>query len=195
MKHFFSPCVAFSPLPKEIRLLGLWVLILLLWHHLENVKKGQAGATLWMCHLSNLLLGVGLLTERVFWIQVAILWLIPGLFLWACSVLEDRSSFSWSTCLSHFSGFGAGLYGLTYSPAPSYSVWWVAALWFLGVQQLCRVFTTSTLNVNIAYRMEPGWERLFSTYRGYWYFTTTMAILILWSVETLLYFLLPRTSV
>ena len=66
--------------PSRYRLVGVLPLIFFGLHTAYHVGKGDPENMLWGCHLSNLLIGVGLLTSRPAVLAVGLLWACPLLF-------------------------------------------------------------------------------------------------------------------
>ena len=64
--------------------------------------------------------------------------------------------------------------------------WLFAFGWYLLVQLLSRVFTAADLNVNLAYRIQPGWEQRSGSYWEFWLVLTVLIAITLWVVEILL---------
>src|SRR6476620_5525583 len=63
--------------------------------------------------------------------------------------------------------------------------WLYAWLWYLFVQVISRLITPADLNVNLAYRIQPGWENLFGAYWKFWLVLTLLIALGLWLLALL----------
>lgn len=189
-----EPCwwcdvLGIRPLPLRLRLLGLVPLTIFLVHAHYNWSQGNPGHVLWMCHVSNALLGVGLLIGQRGMIRLAPIWLLPGIPLWISDMLFTRQMPA-ITFLSHLVCPVVGLVALRAVGAHR-STWFFAFLWFLFIQQLSRMFTPPELNVNVAHSIYPGWDRFFTAYWQYWLFTVACSAAALWMVGRLLLWYAP----
>jgi hypothetical protein len=134
-----------------------------------------------MCNIGNLLLAIGLF----FWIrrlmQVAIIWTIPGMLIWILYVVLAWGVF-FSSTLAHVGGLLVGMFVLR--KIGMYRLTWLYAFgWYLLVQFLSRVFTVAELNVNLAHRIQPGWETRFGNYEQFWIVLTLVVGLTLFGLE------------
>jgi hypothetical protein len=155
------------------RLLGLLPLLFFLAHGYYYWTHGGLPHMLWMCNVANLLLGLSLLFGFAEGIRVAVLWLIPGLPLWVWFVVIVDNGWLLTSTFSHVGGLAVGLWAFHRVRAAG-PTWMYATAWYLGVQQLCRVFTPPDLNVNVSHRIYQGYETMFAAYWQYWAATTAM---------------------
>jgi len=152
-------------------------------------REGRAGDTLWMCHLSNALLGLGMLFARPAIVRIAALWLVLGFLLWPLDIWTDGAVTAISI-LSHAGGLAVALYAV-WSLRMTANPWLPAALLMLAVQQLCRWVTPPELNVNLAHRVYTGFEQWFGSYLVYWSTMTALAALGLWAIGRMLMLSFP----
>jgi hypothetical protein len=176
--------VATNDLSPQFRLWGLLPLIFFIAYLLHFLSLGELGNILWMCHLSNLTLALGLFFCQRTLIRVSVLWLVYGLPLWLWNLTEFGLA-SVTSLGTHLGGLAIGLFVLS-RVRMERRIWLYALLWFLIVQQVCRLATPAELNVNIAHNVYFGWESMFSTYGQYWLFTTISAGIGLWIFEIVL---------
>lgn len=172
-----------------VRFLGILPITFYAVHFHYNWGLGNPGHGLWMCHVSNVVLGLGLLFGLPGLIRVAVIWQIPGIPLWIMDMLRTGLT-PVITFFSHLGGLSVGLAGLWNVRAHKHT-WLYALLWYLFVQQVCRMVTPPALNVNIAHTMYVGWERVFGAYWQYWLFTTACAACGLWVLGHVLLKLMP----
>jgi hypothetical protein len=158
-------------------------------HFYRNWSLGNPGDGLWMCHVSNVILGLGLFLGVPGLIRVAVIWQLPGIPLWIMDMLRTELM-PVITFFSHLGGLSVGLIGL-WNVRADKRTWLYALLWYLFVQHMCRMFTSPELNVNVAHTMYVGWERVFPVYWQYWLFTTAGAALTLWVLGRILLKLMP----
>jgi hypothetical protein len=168
------------------RLLGLLPLIFFLAQALHYWRIDQLGHLLWMCNIGNLLLAVGLFLEQPLLIRVAVIWSIPGLFVWARYVVVEwfhYATLDWSAVASssivHLGGLAVGLYSLR-RVGMDRQAWLYSFVWYLIVQMVSRFITPPELNVNVSQRIYEGWQRTFDAYWKFWLVLSTLVAICLW---------------
>jgi hypothetical protein len=147
---------------------------------------------LWMCNVGNLALALGLLFDRAVLIRVAVFWLIPGLPLWFYYVVM-RGGWLVTSGVAHLGGLVVGLLAI-FKTRVSRQTWLYALIWYLAVQQICRVVTPAELNVNIAHSVYRGWETAFGAYWRFWAATTLLAAGGLWIMNLTLLKVFPEST-
>jgi hypothetical protein len=166
------------------RLLSILPLIFFVARLIELTGRRETAHILWVCHISNLLIALGLFLGYVELVRVSVLWLIIGAPLWPIDIA--RTGIMELTSIgTHYAGLVIGLLALRQSGVGKYS-WLYALTWFLLLQQLTRIFTPAELNINLAHSIYPGWEQSFSTYGQYWLFTIVGAAICLWLISNVL---------
>lgn len=160
------------------RLLGLLPLVFFGARLMQLASEGEVAHILWMCHVSNLLLALGLLLGQREWVRVSVLWLLLGVPLWPIEIVRT-GVIAWTSIGTHYMGLAVGLLLLPQMGMGKRS-WLYAWIWFLGLQQATRLFTPAALNINLAHAVYPGWEKLFPAYWQYWLFTAAGSLLALW---------------
>jgi len=181
------------PLELRFRLLGILPLIFFLAQTIHYWRYGGMGNLLWICNVGNVLLGVGLLLGQRELIRTAAIWTIPGLGIWVRYVLL-ASGFYFSTTLAHVGGIAVGLIALSRVRIDCLA-WIYAFIWSLLVQLAARLLTSPELNVNLAHRIQPGWENLFSTYWKFWLVLLMVTGLVLWLISRVLSLIWPAASI
>ena len=157
-------------IPSRYRLAGILPLALFIARFAELYGKGETPHILWVCHISNLLIAIGLFLGNMELIRVSVLWLIIGAPLWPIDVIRT-GVLDITSVGTHYVGLVIGLLAMRGRGMGKYS-WLYALIWFLLLQQLARMFTPPELNVNIAHSIYPGWEQFFSAYWQYLIFIT-----------------------
>jgi len=72
---------------------------------------------------------------------------------------------------------------------------WVYAFgWYLLIQLLSRLITAPALNVNLTYKIQPGWENLFGAYWQFWIVLTCVVGITLWLLEIFFKRIWPRQA-
>ena len=181
------------PLELRFRLLGLLPLSFFLVQTIHYWRFGGMGNLVWICNLGNVLLGVGLLIGHRELIRAAGIWTIPGLGIWINYVLL-ASGFYFSTTLAHVGGIIVGLIALR-RVGMDRTAWLYAFVWSLLTQIAARILTSPELNVNVAHRIQPGWETVFNSYWKFWLVLAVSTAAVLWIIGKLLSWIWPARSV
>jgi hypothetical protein len=176
----------------HFRLLGLLPLMFFCAHAFYYWRRGEAGHVLWLCNVGNLLLAAGLLLDRPVLTRVAAVWLVPGVGIWYWYVVRPYG-FVPSSTAAHLGGLAVGFYALARVRIPR-RTWLYALLWYLLVQQVCRLITRPDLNVNVAHRVYEGWTTIFGAYWQFWLALTALVAAFLWLLVLLLSKLWPPPS-
>jgi len=160
---------------------------------------------LWMCNIGNFLLALGLFFEEATLIRVAVVWMFPGLVVWFLYVvptwgmlLTGRFSIGQvfgviSSTLAHVGGFSVSIAVLRKVRMDT-RAWFYAFIWYFVVQLLSRFLTPAAMNVNLAHRIQDGWEQSFSSYRRFWLVLTVLVGLCLWILGFVLRTLWPAST-
>lgn len=158
-----------------------------------------------MCNIGNLLLALGLFLEQAILIRVAVIWVIPGLAVWAAYVVPTwgmllTGNFTYtelwgviSSTLAHVGGFCVAMFVIR-QVRVNRLAWLHAFIWYFMVQLVSRLVTPAALNVNVAYSIPAGWEQTFSSYWRFWLALTTLVGFCLWLLGLLLVRLWPAAS-
>ena len=177
-----------SPRTK-FRLLGIFPLFFFLAQAVHYWRINEVGHLLWMCNIGNLILALGLFLEKPVVIRLAAIWTIPGLVVWILYVVLAWGVFLTST-LAHVGGLAVALVALS-KYGMDRNAWRWAFAWYLVVQLGSRVVTPAALNVNLAYSIQPGWERTFPSYLTFWIVLTLVTGAWLWLSGLLLWRIWP----
>jgi hypothetical protein len=148
------------------------------------VHRGTAADSLWMCHLANVLLSVGIVARWPRLVAIALVWIILGIPLWALDAWRSGGT-TLVSLGSHIGGLAVGLYAASRLRLSS-NPWIPALLLFAAIQQLCRWLTPEALNVNLAHAEYTGWKGALGGYWAYWLLTTLAAAGALWGIGRLL---------
>jgi len=123
-----------------------------------------------------------------FWMRklmlVAIIWTIPGMLIWVLYVVLAWGVF-FSSTLAHVGGLVVGMFVLR-KIGMDRLTWLYGFGWYLLVQFLSRMFTAPELNVNLAHKIQPGWETRFGNYLQFWTVLTLVVGITLFGLELLL---------
>ena len=162
----------------RMRLLGVLPLVFFLAQGVHYWRSHELGNMLWMCNIGNLVLALGLFFEKPLLVRVAVIWTIPGLFIWFFYVVLAWGVFLTST-LAHVGGIAVAAIAIkTYRM--DRNSWRFAFGWSLLVQLVSRFVTAPQLNVNLAHAVQPGFERTFPSYWMFWLALTIATAVCLW---------------
>jgi hypothetical protein len=176
-------------LNTRFRLIGLLPLTFFLAQTAHYWRVGGMGNLLWMCNIGNLLLAVGLFVNHRELIRATAIWTIPGLAIWSRYVLFEYD-FVVSSALAHVGGIIVALFVLRRVRMDRIA-WVYAFAWYLFMQIVSRLVTPAVLNVNVAYRIQTGWENAFSSYWKFWIVMTTLVAFSLWAIGMVLSLVWP----
>ena len=171
------------------RLVGILPLLFFAAYVYGSVSENRGVESLWMCHVSNLILGIGMLAQRPYLVRMVFPWLVFGVPLWIIDAVTTGHVCPVST-LSHIGGFLVGLYAIWIMRVPT-NPWLPAFLLFVVLQQLCRWLTPASFNVNLSHSVYTGWEDRFTNYPLYWVVTTLTAAACLWGIGRLMIVTFP----
>ena len=174
----------------NLRLLGVLPLLFFLAQLVHYWRIDELGHMLWMCNIGNLLLAIGMFLEQPRLIRLSAIWMFPGLVVWLVYVVFAWGVFFTST-LAHVGGLVLGVLALRKVGMDRRS-WLYALGWYLIVQLISRLVTAPALNVNLAHRIQPGWEQQFAAYWQFWLTLTLVTALILWAVGWALHRIWPE---
>jgi len=175
------------------RVNGLLPLVFFLAQTIHYWRVGGMGNLLWMCNVGNLLLAVGLFLNHRELIRAAAIWTIPGLLIWFRYVLFEYD-FVVSSALAHVGGIVVALIVLRQVRMDRIA-WFYAFVWYLFMQLASRLATDPRLNVNVAHRIQTGWEHAFSSYWKFWIVMTMLAAFCLWAIGVVLSWIWPARAI
>jgi len=130
-----------------------------------HIVNGRPEEALWMCHLGAALVGAGLLSSSATMNGIGTLFLCVGTPLWVM-YLAGGGEFYPTSCFPHLGGLAIGLYGVRRLGLPS-GTWWRAVLALIALILVCRLVTPARANVNVAFAIYPGWEKVFPSHPIY----------------------------
>jgi hypothetical protein len=162
--------------------IGACALFLSLAHDGWHLARGEWHDLFWFCNLSCPLLGLGCLLRNGPMVRVALTWFLFGTPLWVLDQVTGGEVIV-TGILVHL---GGPLLGALALPRFGWQrgTWRLAWLASLGVWALARLVTPPAANVNLAFRVWPGWEGMFPHYGAY--------VLLLLASAALVFFLLER---
>lgn len=177
--------------PGNFRYVAILPLIFFLAQAIHYLQINELGHMLWMCNIGNLVLAIGIFREQRILIRVAVIWAIPGLIVWCIYVVPTwgmllTGRFSWteffgviSSTLAHVGGLSLGIVVLRKFKMDK-RTWTFAFVWYLILQLASRLFTPATMNVNLAHRVQDGFEQTFTSYWKFWIVLTLIVALGAW---------------
>jgi hypothetical protein len=174
---------------KRFRLIGVLPIIIFIARLIQYIQVGAPDWIIASCHVSNLMLGIGMIVRAPLLIRVATIWLVIGVPMWIIDAVVSRELW-WSSIYSHVGGFLISLYAIGKARATGKS-WLPAAIWFACLQLITRFTTAPELNVNIAhfpYELVKGW---FTSYWTFWPACLIFITAMVWVVEFMLFTFFP----
>ena len=189
----------------QIRLLGFLPLTFFLAQAIHYWDINELGNMLWTCNIGNLVLAIGMFLERRLLVRVSVIWMLPGLIVWCIYVVPTwgmllTGQFTWrqlfavmASSLAHLGGVTIGLVALRRIGMDK-RVWLYAFGWYFVVQLLSRLVTPSSMNVNLAHRVQDGFEQSFSSYWKFWLLFTTLVGMGCWLLAFFFHRIWPSRS-
>ncbi len=176
----------------RFRLLGVLPLLFFLARVVEYVYVARTPEQiLWSCHVSNLMLAIGIFLANPFLIRISAFWQILGLPPW----IVDMVMSGLITPISIFTHLGGCLVAFAALWRVRAKLWsWVPSLiYFLILQQITRLLTEPTIysNVNVAHFAYGPWKDLFSSYWKYLLVNTAILAAGMLIIDYLLWKLFP----
>lgn len=190
----------------QIRLLGFLPLTFFLAQAIHYWDINELGNMLWTCNIGNLVLAVGMFLEKRILVRVSVMWMVPGLIVWCIYVVPTwgmllTDQFTWrqlfavmASSLAHLGGLTIGLVALRRIGMDK-RVWLYAFGWYFVVQLLSRLVTSSSMNVNLAHRVQDGFEQSFSSYWKFWLLLTTLVGMGSWLLAFFFHRIWPSRSI
>lgn len=174
------------------RLLGILPLLFFLarvYEYAFNAKTPEQ--ILWSCHISNLLLAVGMFFAWPLLIRIAVFWLILGVPPWIIDMVVSNLVTPVSI-FSHLGGFVMAMVAIWFVRAKRGS-WLPSLIYFVVLQQITRFLTIPGpyTNVNVAHFGYGGMKDWFAHYWTYWLANTAAAAATLWLIDLALAKLFP----
>ncbi len=131
------------------------------------IRQQDPSHLLWACHLGAAAVGLGLLFRRSPLFSTGVLWLGLGNMMWMLYLI-GKGEFVITSVLTHLGAFFIGLIAIYKIKMPiTKNAWLWAVAGMAALQQLCRWITNETENVNLAFRVHEGWEKMFPSYGWY----------------------------
>jgi len=134
-------------------------------HGAFHLLNGRPAELLWMCHLGAAIVGVGLLISSSMLNGIGTLFLCVGTPLWVM-YLAGGGEFYPTSCFPHIGGLAIGLYGVRRLGFRN-GTWWRAVLSLIGLIMICRLVTPPSANINVAFAVYTGVEKVFPSHPVY----------------------------
>lgn len=175
---------------KYLRLLGLLPLSFFIARWIYFLDHGGASQILWMCHFSNLTLGMGLLFNLPVWVGISAYWLVLAIPFWVIDIIGFGME-GLTSLATHAGGTIIALFALSRIYPPR-RIWGYALTWYLFLQAVSRFFTPPELNINAAHAVYRGWEPFFPNYFFYWLLVAVSAGIALYLLDAVILSLMKR---
>lgn len=144
---------------------GVAALVCYAVHATFHLIHGRPEELLWACHLGAALAGIGLLCSSATTNGIGLLFLCMGTPLWLMD-LAGGGEFYPTSCFTHLGGLAIGLYGARRLGLPS-GTWWKAVAALITLILICRLVTPQRANVNVAFAIYAGLEKVFPSHLVY----------------------------
>jgi len=177
---------------SRFRLLGLLPLCFFIARAIEYVAIAKTPEQmLWSCHVSNLMLAVGMFLGNPLLIRVAVFWQILGLPPWIMDAVVS-GMIKTVSIFSHLGGSIVAIIAIRQVGAKRWS-WVPSLIYFVVLQQITRLLTDPGpyTNVNVAHFAYGPMKDWFAVYWKYWVVNTSIVALTLIILEFVFLWLFP----
>ena len=177
---------------SRFRLLGLLPLCFFIARAIEYVAIAKTPEQmLWSCHVSNLMLAVGMFLGNPLLIRVAVFWQILGLPPWIMDAVVS-GMIKTVSIFSHLGGSIVAIIAIRQVGAKRWS-WIPSLIYFVVLQQITRLLTDPGpyTNVNVAHFAYGPMKDWFAVYWKYWVVNTSIVALTLIILEFVFLWLFP----
>jgi hypothetical protein len=162
-------------------------------HAAVRLARGEATSLLWSCNVGNLVLGIGLLLGQPRIVAIMALWIAIGLPLWVLD-LFSTDDFVATSVLTHVGGLTVAIVGVRELGFPRGS-WWRAHVALTALQQVSRLVTPASENVNLSGGVYEPWKPYFHSYPVYYVLASAGICFGFFLVETVGLWLMAGESV
>ena len=179
----------------RFRLLGFLPLCFFIARGIEYMVVAKTPEQmLWSCHISNLMLAVGLFISSPFLIRIAVFWQILGLAPWLIDMLWS-GQITAIRIFSHLGGAIVAVIAIRQVGAKRW-IWIPSLLYFVILQQITRLLTEPGpyTNVNVAHFGYGPMKDWFASYWTYLLANTSVLALTLIILEFVLLRLFPTRA-
>lgn len=174
-----------SPPPPEPtqppRALGIWPLSFVVVHLALRVHAGHPEDALWLCHVADLLLAIGLLARLPRVWAIGALWIVWGTPLWLLDVLGG-GTFRPTSLGTHLGACAVALFAARRGTFPR-GTHWRAILGVWTLLAVTRLLAPADGNLNLAFRVQEGWTDRFSSYPPYFVFVSAVCWTVFFATE------------
>jgi len=180
---------------SRFRLLGLLPLCFFIARAIEYVAIAKTPEQmLWSCHVSNLMLAVGMFLGNPLLIRVAVFWQILGLPPWIMDAVVS-GMIKTVSIFSHLGGSIVAIIAIRQVGAKRWS-WIPSLIYFVVLQQITRLLTDPGpyTNVNVAHFAYGPMKDWFAVYWKYWVVNTSIVALTLIIIEFVFLWLFPTKA-
>ena len=179
----------------RFRLLGIVPLLFFLARVIQYVYFAKTPEhILWSCHISNLMMAIGLFCAWPWLIRISVFWQILGVPPWVLDMWVSKLV----TPVSVFTHLGGVIFAIVAIRQVGAKRWsWIPSLvYFLVLQQITRLLTEPGIytNVNVAHFGYGPTKDWFASYWTYWMANTAATAATLWIIELVLLKLFPQRA-
>lgn len=165
-------------------ILGFTAIFFYVLHGLNWIIRGVPSNLLWACNLASFVVGLGIILKKPKINSVGVLILLMGNIFWFLYLLGG-GGFEFTSLLTHIGGLLIGLIGVYRMQFSKFS--WFRAVFFLAIIQIISRFITPEFeNVNLAFRIHEGWEKIFPSYFVYEIYLFAQACVLFFIFEIIL---------
>lgn len=170
-------------LSKNFRWLGILPLLFFVSRAIQYIYVAKTPEQiLWSCHISNLMMAIGIFFNLPWLIRISAFWQILGLPPWVIDMFN--SGITAISVFTHLGGCIVAMIALSVVRSKRGS-WLPSLAYFLVLQQITRLLTVPGpyTNVNVAHFAYAGMKNWFASYWMYWLANTAALVVLLWVMD------------
>lgn len=172
------------------RTAGAAMLAIWLFHAWEHTRHGTLWELFWACNMSVLFTGFAAVAGWQRGIGMGVCMLAFGAPLWIIDLIST-GDFYFGSLLTHFGVPLLGVWSLRPTGWPAGTTLPATAV-LIGFMLLSRLVTPPEMNINLVFRIYPGWEHLFPNHAAYLGFLAGIGTGLFWLTGAALGRLLKR---
>lgn len=154
---------------SRFKFLGIVPILFFFFTLFIYIVQDQIYQILWVCNISNLVLGISIMMTYSTLIWISTLWIVLGTPLWVVQDLINYSTLEMSGILTHFGSSLIGLTAIKHFPKTG-TFWKKALIYFLFIQIFSRIITSPIDNINVSFSPYKFYfSQVFSHYWTFWF--------------------------
>jgi hypothetical protein len=137
---------------------------------------------LWACHVSCVVIAAGCFLGSRDLVAVGLSFLAVGFPLWILDLATGGRLYP-TSLFTHVGGAAIGASALRALGGWPRGTWWKTSLLMILLCVLSKHVTRPERNINLVFRVQPGWEKWFPSFFVYFILVALVSIMTYWLAE------------